>query len=200
MGETHRCGEASEWLLSTHIILTDFRFHFPQRFTLFGMFSAYQSKQIPLEMSSEVIPMSRIDVDFRFQNRAVCGANPARDDYGVEMEWFLPSKENKVLSRRDRQPVPYRRLRAIIVFLYPSFSVLLRKSLGSGWHPGLSGDDRGEYQDIWSRRRGFPLVMITCSVCHSGDDITELNKTIFYVSYFLCGKGVCYHNVGREGW
>ena len=50
------------------------------------MFSAYQSKQIPLEMSSEVILMSRIDVDFRFQNRAVCGANPARDDYGVEME------------------------------------------------------------------------------------------------------------------
>ena len=158
MGETHRCGEVSEWLLSTHIILTDFRFHFPQRFTLFGMFSAYQSKQIPLEMSSEVIPLSRIDVDFRFQNRAVCGIYPARDDYGVEMEWFLPSKENKVLSRRDRQPVPCRRLRAIIVFLYPSFSVLLRKSLGSGWHPGLSGDDRGEYQDIWSRRRGFPLV------------------------------------------
>jgi len=164
MGETHPCGEASKWLLSTHIILTDFRFHFPQRFILFGVFSAHQSKQIPLGMFSEVILLSRIDVDFRFQNRAVCGIYPARDDCGVEMEWFLPSKENKVLSRRDRQPVPCRRLRAIIVFLYPSFSVLLRKSLGSGWHPSLSGDDRGEYQDIWSRRRRFPLVMITRSV------------------------------------
>ena len=69
---------------------TIYPYHF-DRFSLpfsteVHLFSAYPSKQIPLEMSSEVIPLSRIDVDFRFQNRAVSGVYPARNDCGAEME------------------------------------------------------------------------------------------------------------------